>query len=385
MRHPPESTNNHPSVSAPRRAELPVSRSSLERAPFEKWFPFVESQVDLSPFVHALNLLEQSPIRGEIFESRAELNDGILQASGEGVRLALERFELLPSSIQRAIIQELFREKSGSNLRSPVASYTDSIRHDDPNNDQHDSSPTMWTTAGRTLLLEGVLPCAQVKESLKLAELTLTLNASSPGAYEIRSASALAFVTSALFGSIYMSVATGTILGITSALNYRDVHIAREAIRGYALESLDTFETIRSGTIRDLGQTLNERYSDQLKQGRSEGLWRASGFAVARILRVFGRSPEDIFTLFLNNPCIHLANNPIALATRAHLREHQVPNPESILAPFLEESGEGESFAKTEELINTLNEVYFTRATCERERLRRDLARKIFESSTGPE
>lgn len=377
MHTPSETPNNQPDNPTRKWAQFGTSVGVLATVPFEKWFPVVRTPVNLTPFLSALHRLDQTPLRGEIFEAHGELKGGIAQLSEDGERLALERFEGHPPSAQRRIVQELF---ASAPLRAPIPNYTDSIADDEF---REISARDRWTEAGRSLLREGVLPTARVQESLKLTELTLTANAASPTEYENKILSGAGLVALFYLAPIQITAILAAIYGFSSMANYRDVRIAREAIRGYILESLDTYETIRTGRVRDLGQTLTEHFNAPERGEHYQKLWKASGFTIARMLRVFGRSRDEIFSLFLDSPCINLRYNPIVQRTREHLEEHNAPCPESILAPFIEESGEGGLLAQTEELINLLNDVYFTRAICEREKLRCDLARKIFESAAG--
>jgi hypothetical protein len=379
--HPPQKVpNNQPNNPTHQRAHLGASAGTVTAAPFEKWFPVVTTSVNLTPFVSALHRLEQTPLRGEIFEAHAYLKDGIIKISEDGERLALEKFESLTPSAQKRIVQALFSKQTKPHLRAPIPNYLDCIATDEF---REDVARNVWVDVGRSLLREGVLPPSQVKESLKLTELTLTLNASSPTEYENKLLIGSGMIALYYFAPIQITALIAGLFGGVSILNYRDVRIGREGIRGYILESLDTYETIRTGNVRDLGQTLNEHFGDPQREDHYQKLWKASGFALARMLRVFGRSPDEIFSLFLDSPCINLRYNPAVQRTREHLEEHDAPCPQNILAPFMEEAGEGEPLAQTEALINQLNEIYFTLAICEREKLRCDLTKKTFESAAG--
>lgn len=350
----------------------------LAAVPFEKWFPVHNTPVNLTPFVNALHRLEQTPLRGEIFEAHGDLKEGIVQLSAEGERIALERFEGLTPAAQKRIVQRLFSKINNTPLRAPITNYTDCIVDDEF---RESSTTNIYIEAGRSLLREGVLPSARVQESLKLTELTLTVNAASPTEYENKLLAATGFVALYCFAPIQITATLAGLYAFCSVANYRDVRIAREAIRGYMMESLDTYETIRTGKVRDLGDTLNEHFGDPQQPEHYQKLWRASGFALARMLRVFGRSPEEIFSLFLHSPCVNLRYNPTVQRAREHLEEHNLDCPENILAPFTEEATEGEPLAQTERLINELSDVYFTRAICERENLRCELAKEIFKSA----
>lgn len=314
--------------------------------------------------------------RGYLRGSRS-IKKGITRLSQDGERLALERFEGLDPPVQKQIVQDLFTKRPTGDLRSPITNYADCLANDDFREKPADNP---WHEAGISLVREGVLPSPRVHESLKLAELTLTVNAASPSEYENKFLFGAGLVALYYLAPIQMTATLAALYGFCSVANYRDVRIAREAIRGYILESHDAYETIRTGKVSDLGQTLDEHFGDPKQPEHYQKLWKASGFALARILRVFGRSPDEIFSHFLNTPCINLRYNPTVMTAREHLEEHNAPCPENILAPFMEESSEGESLAQTEKLINELNEVYFTRVICERENVRCDLAKKIFES-----
>jgi hypothetical protein len=380
MRSPTEPPAQHPTPLAPLRAEFSLSQHALAKVPFEKWFPLVRTDVFLEPFVDALTRLEQSPLRGDIFDAHSDLKGGIQCITAEGERLALERFEGLSESAQKRLVQDLFNGASHNPWRAPITQYTECIVE---HGYSTESSRNVWAEAGRALLSEGVLPQKDIRDSLKLAQLTLVTNASSPSAYDRKSILFAGLATSYLFAPVQITATLAIVAGISSALSYRDVRIAREAIRGYILESLDTYDTIRSGRIRDLGQTLSEHFGNPERAEHYQKLWQASGFAVARMLRVFGHSSDEVFELFLNSPCLHLAYNPTAERTREHLALHQVPSPATILAPFMDEAEKGDSIAPTEELVNSLNEVYFTRAICERERVRYDLSREIFKAAAA--
>ncbi len=112
------------------------------------------------------------------------------------------------------------------------------------------------------LVSNGVLPSRRVLESLKLAELTLTVNASSPSEYENNLLFGTGIVALYYLAPIEMTATLVAIYGFCSVANYRDARLAREAIRRYILESLDAYETIRTGQVRDLGQTLDEHFGD---------------------------------------------------------------------------------------------------------------------------
>jgi hypothetical protein len=380
MRSPTESPAQQTTPLVPLREELALSQHALGKVPFEKWFPLVKTDVDLQPFVDALTRLEQSPLRGEIFNSHAELKEGIQCITAEGERLALERFEGFSESAQKRIIQDLFKGASLNHWRAPISYYTNCI---DELGYSIESGRNVWAEAGRSILSEGVLPQRDIQETLKLAQRTLVTNASKLKAHDHKPLMLAGLVTSCFFAPAHITATLGVILGFSSALHYRDVRIAREAVQGYTLELLDTYDTIRSGRIRDLGQTLSEHFGDPAGSEQFQKLWRASGFTVARMLRVFGHSPDEVFELFLNSPGLHLADNPTAERTREHLALHQVPNPATILAPFMDDAERGDSIAPTEELVNSLNEVYFTRAICERERVRYDLSREIFKAAAA--
>jgi len=377
MHAPPARSTTEPDNPTHKRVQSSASTGSLSGASFEKWFPIVKTQVNLAPFVSALSRLEQSKLRGEIFESHGDVREGIPQLSEDGERLTLERFAQLAPPAQKRVVQELFARRQKAALRIPITNYVDCVT-DDAFTDE--SAIDKYSQAGTSLIREGVLPAAKVHESLKLAELTLLANASSPTEYEKKLLLGTSLVALSYFAPPQVTGVIASLVGIVSILNHRDTRIGREAIRGYILESFDAYETIRTGNVRDLGQTLNELFGDPMHRERYQKLWQASGFTVARMLRIFGRSPEEIFSLFLDSPCLNLRYNPTVQRTREHLEDHEAVCPQNILAPFTEDSEEGEPLADTETLINQLNEVYFTRAICERERLRCDLAQKIFES-----
>ena len=376
MQSSPQLPNNQPNSSLRPRVGLAPSHGALATAPFEEWFPVAHAEVDLACFEDALNCLEQTSLRGDIFEARGELKKGLRQVTAEGTDLALERFNQLAPATQKELVQGLFFERQHAPLRSPISNYTDCVKDQEC---WEQAPQTVWLDAGRSILSEGVLPAPRVRESLTMNQLTLNMNAASPNQFERRALLMAGFAGVYLFAPPPITAICATLIAISSVRNYQDARIAREAIRGYSLESLDTYETIRSGKIRDIGQALNEHFGDPQKE-HYQKLWRASGFAVARMLRVFGNTPDEIFSLFLNSPCIHLNSNPTVERTRQHFVEHGVPNPASMIEPFIEDGTEGESVNPTEKLVSVLNEVYFTRVICESEKVRYDLARRIFQT-----
>ena len=370
--HPPDGSLRRSDTTL--ESEVDLRSASLTR--LEQDSP---QQVDLSSFPKALEALPPGPFRAQVLEHFQNLKSGINRLSPVAEARASALLEQLSSSQLKQIVETLVAERSTDSFRTPLAHYRDIIR-EDPNQDERERGELRRFVT--TLLTDGLLPTDFVQEHLRLSNLTLESSAQSPDSLQLAWVGIPGLALAWTLASHLEAAIVTSISLVVCGLARRDTLIARDVVKGYTLESLDTYETIRSGAVKDLGLTLNEHFADPARPSQFNKQWQTTGFLFARILRVFGSSQDEVFSLFQREPVINHNYNIVVEAARAHLADTDAPIPPSILVPFMSEESEDDPFKVTREVIYDLQDAYFTCAIAQREQIRLDCAKLILQVAT---
>lgn len=365
-------------ISVPKEPDTGINLTALEKLTFPD-----SSRQGLTPssedsFTETLSLLDQVPIRAQVWEAHTNLKGGIETLSSQTCARALERFTALPAATQGSLVIELLKRTRSNALSAPLSHYVDdTISEHLPESDE----AKVFFRLGASLLLEGVPPREEFRSSLFQREMTL-LDTASEGT--LSPMIGLAIVTGATFWQVF-SPTIGTISMISflaaSGFDVRDSRIAQEVVRGYTLECLDTYETIQSGQICDIGETLNNTFRNPDKPDNLSKEWRTEGFLLARALRLFGHSPDDVRALFAADARVNLPHNDLVTKVRSDFSQIDAHTPPSLMIAFDAEE-RAKPFDKMREVIALLNEVYFINQLCERQRIRCQFAATVLAAET---
>jgi hypothetical protein len=323
---------------------------------------------DLQPFDEALDLLAAGPLRALIFEKRAQIKPGIAPFPTELEARASAKLALMPAEQTAHLVRTFFSRSETNSDQSPLVHY--GIIANPPHH-QDRPSPESYTRMAQSLLSTGLLPNDDIRESIELARLSLLNQPSDPTeSFTSWLATSAVVATwmfyppaiSAIITIAYLSIAWG-------ALSNRNV--SANAAEGYILETLDAYETIRTGNVSTIGASLEKHFGDPSNKVNYSNHWRSDGFAIARALRALGHPTEKTFELFRDHSGLNNHSNTLVTTVRGLLTDHDAPVPPAMLLAFIEDPDYGETWDATNHLLEALNTVYFTSAIFDKEVQRR--------------
>lgn len=324
-------------------------------------------------FSDALHLLDQSPVRAHLWERHEQLKAGVEVISEATCCRALERFTRLPSPTQRRLVTSLLKSANTGDLFAPVSHYAVPSVNDDI---QKSEDPRAFTRLGVSLLLKGIPSREEFVESLELREMTLLDSASDGIATTMMGLAALTGPTFWYLFSPTLGIVSAASLLSAAYLDMRHSRIALEVVRGYTQESLEAYNAITSGQMVDLGETLNNIFRNTESPENLQNDWRTEGFLLARVLRLFGHSPEKIFSLFKDDARVDLPFNDLVSIVRSDLAGLEAPTPPSLMMAYDAEENSKE-YDKMCQVLASLNEAYLINELFERQRIRCEFAAKV--------
>ena len=331
-------------------------------------------QVDRGSLKFALDVLNPGPFRAVVFEKFHSLADGIPRITAGREGRAMARLEGLSSAQHKDIVDRFFANTEDNPFRAPIAEYLEVVA---ANPFQQAGDEGRYARYLRSLLADGLLPPQEVEEILRTSLLTLESEADGSTVGLMR------WLWPSVVASSWACAPTPVAATLTSlfigacVLARRNTLLAHDVARGYMMESLDTFTTIRVGELPDLGSTLNQLFANPDNASDFNKHWATTGFLFARILRVFGHAPGEVFSLFRSNATINSNLNPIVQTARNHLQDIGAPIPPTILLPFMDDEVSGETYKMTRDLINNLHDSYFICAIAQKEQNRRECAKLV--------
>ena len=233
-----------------------------------------------------------------------------------------------------------------------------------------------------SLLQRGVLPIEEVAPHLRAMRLSLHDSAFDKAKTYLPILVGAGVASIGALAPAWATVAGG-IAGISAcALFAKRMSLRNEFAAGLHMESLDAFRTISRGEVLPIGAALNGLFNDPRISENYGNLLRADAFMVARTLRVFGVSTDDIFATFRDSTTSYSAGELLIGKVIAVLEAHGLTPPPLLVIPFLDDPINQERDNDARDLIEIMNQVHFEWAIHEKGVIRQNFAKAILDAKS---
>ena len=336
--------------------------------------------IDLEPFNEALDLLSAGPFRASIYEKRNQIAQGLGALTVKLEAAASAELARIPAEKTASLVRTFLSSNEVNPRHHPLAHY-ELIAN--PPFHQDRPSPESYTRMAQSLLSTGLLPRDDIRESIEVTRLSALNQASDPAKSFTNWIATSAVIATWMFNPPVISAIITIGCIALAGRSLKDRAITLNVAEGYILETLDASQAIHTENPSPIGDALNKYFGDPSDRANYCNHWRSDGFVIARALRVLGHPTEKTFELFRDHSAIHHYANELTAIVRGLLSDHEAPVPPSMLVPFIEDPEYGDTWIKTNHLLETLNTVYFANAIVDKEVTRREFAKFIVASEQG--
>jgi EAL domain-containing protein (putative c-di-GMP-specific phosphodiesterase class I) len=139
---------------------------------------------------------------------------------------------------------------------------------------------------------------------------------------------------------------------------------------------------VSHGEVLPIGASLNGLFNDPRIAENYGNLVRADAFVIARTLRVFGTSTDDIFATFRDSTTSYGAGELLIGKVITALEAHGVTTPSLLVVPFLDDPINQERDNDARDLIEVMNQVHFEWAIHEKGAIRQNFAEAILKAKS---
>ena len=261
----------------------------------------------------------------------------------------------------------------------PVAGYAKIV---DSSPDTKHLYPDRSLASALSLLQRGVLPIEEVAPHLRAMRLSLHDSAFDKAKAYLPILVGAGVAGIGALAPTWATVAVG-IAGITAcALFAKRMSLRNEFAAGLHMESLDAFRMISYGEVLPVGASLNGLFNDPRISENYGNLLRADAFMVARTLRVFGVSTDEIFATFRDSTTSYSAGELLIGKVSTALETHGVTPPSLLVIPFMDDPINQELNNDARDLIEIMNQVHFEWAIHEKGGIRQNFAEAILDAKS---
>lgn len=233
-----------------------------------------------------------------------------------------------------------------------------------------------------SLLQRGVLPIEEVAPHVRAMRLSLHDPTFDKAKTYLPIVAGAGVASIGAFAPAWATVAAG-IAGIAACTWFgKRMSLRNEFAAGLQMESLDAFRMVSHGEVLPIGASLNGLFNDPRIAENYGNLVRADAFVIARTLRVFGISTDDIFATFRDSTTSYGAGELLNGKVITALEAHGVTTPSLLVVPFLDDPINQERDNDARDLIEVMNQVHFEWAIHEKGAIRQNFAEAILKAKS---
>jgi hypothetical protein len=148
------------------------------------------------------------------------------------------------------------------------------------------------------------------------------------------------------------------------------------------MENLDAYRMISHAEVNPVGASLNALFNNPRITENYGNLIRADAFVIARTLRVFGRSTDDIHAMFRDSTTSYSSGELLDGEVARSLESHGITAPSMLVVPFTEDSINQGLDEDARNLIEALNQVHFEWAIHEKGFIREEFAAAVLDAQS---